>query len=383
MDFAWSPQVRHRLERARQFAEGKLSLLRRPTGFDRAAWDALAEFGVFRMPLSEPLGGESSGALATIAVLEALGRGGTDRGLLFAAGAHLFGCAVPVSAYGTPHQAETWRRGLSTGTTIGALAVTEAAGGSSLDLLTTQVVKSSDGYVLSGEKVLIANASEAGVFLVLARQYPDRGPLGLTAFLVPSSSPGLTVMPITSSIGLPGVALGRVRFAECFVPEDAVLGRPGAGLKIFATAMQWERTCLLAGFLGAAEHDLAACLEMLHGRRDAHGPLLRHQAVSHRAARIKIKLESARLLAYRAAWTIDQGHDDYAAAATAKLAMSEAVVDAALDCLRLMAGSAWRRDGIDWGAALDDTMGGLFASGTSEVQLDIVARHLLSGYRGI
>jgi len=382
MDFAWPTEVLHRLERARQFAEEKLSLLPGPTGFDQAAWSTLADFGLFRMPLSKAWGGESSGALATFGVLEALGRGGADRGLLFAAGAHLFGCAVPLAAYGTPRHAEAWGEGLSSGSVIGALAVTEAAGGSTLDLLSTQAAETAGGYVLSGEKTLIANAPDAGAFLVLARQYHDRGPLGLTAFLVPSGASGMTVTRIAPRVGLRGVALGRVQFAECFVPEDAVIGRPGAGLKIFATAMQWERTCLLAGFLGAAERDLSACLDALHDRRDGHGSLLRHQAVSHRLARIKCSLESARLLAYRAAWSIDRAHDDYAGAAMAKLALSEAVVEAALDALRLMAGSAWRRDGIDWGAGLNDALGGLFASGTSEVQLDMIARHLQSGHRG-
>ena len=380
MDFAWPPEVRHRLERTRQFAEEKLSRLPGPTGFDRAAWNALANFGLFRLPLSKAWGGESGGALATLAVLEALGRGGADRGLLFAAGAHLFGCAVPLAAYGTRRHAEAWGEGLSSGSVIGALAVTEAAGGSSLDSLSTQAAETPGGYLLSGGKTLIANAPEAGAFLILARQYRDRGPLGLTAFLVPSGQRGMTVSRIAPRIGLAGVALGGVQFEECFVPADTVIGRPGAGLKVFATAMQWERTCLLAGFLGAAERDLTTCLTALQSRRDAHGSLLRHQAVSHRLARLKVGLESARLLAYRAAWSIDQAHDDHTAAAMAKLAMSETVVDAALSSLRLMAGSAWTGDGADWGAGLNDVLGGLFASGTSEVQLDIIARHLQSGH---
>jgi len=382
MDFSWSPDVRLRIERTRQCAAEQLAPLPQSVGFDQAAWNVLAALDLFRIALPTSWGGENCGALVTIAVLEALGRGGADRGLLFAAGAHLFGCAVPVAAYGSARHAETWSKALSTGAVIGALAVTEAAGGSSLDLLTTEAVKTPDGYVLAGEKTLVANAPVAGIFLVLARQYPDRGPLGLTAFLVPRDTPGLTVNPITSGIGLPGAPLGSLRFADCFLPHDAVIGSPGAGLRIFATAMQWERTCLLAGFLGAAERDLSSCLEALRGRRDAHGSLLRHQGVSHRLARIKLSLESARLLAYRAAWSIDQGHDDYAAAAMAKLAMSEAVVEAALDSLRLMAGSAWRRNGMNWGAGLNDAVGGLFASGTSEVQLDIVARQLQLDRRG-
>ena len=96
---------------------------------------------------------------------------------------------------------------------------------------------------------------------------------------------------------------------------------------------------------------------------------------------MKLRLESARLLVYRAAWSLDQGHEDYAAAATAKLAASEAVVDTATDALRLVAGSAWLDSALDFRATLTDVAGSLFASGTSEVQLDVLARDLQSEHR--
>jgi len=187
----------------------------------------------------------------------------------------------------------------------------------------------------------LPQAPVAGLFLVLARQYRTRGPFNFTAFLVPSETPGLVVSPVPARIGLPGAPLGQVRLNDCLVAPDALAGPAGAGLKIFATAMQWERSCLLAGFLGAAERDLVTCGQALQRKRDGDDPLLNHQAVSHRLARMKLRLDSARLLVYRAAWSIDQGHEDSAAAAMAKLAASEAVVEAASDSIRLMAGSAW------------------------------------------
>lgn len=381
MDFSWPIEIGERVDEARRFAEENLFTESRPAGFDRTAWDAVGGLGVIALALPEIWGGRNCGALMITAVLEALGRGGADRGLLFAIGAHLFGCAVPLATYGSPHQAERWKEGIRTGLVIGALAVTEATGGSSLDLLATEAREVSGGYVLNGEKTLIANAPVADLFLVLARQFLDRGPFGLTAFLVASDAAGLEVSPIESGMRLPGVSLGRVRLNDCFVPAAAVVGRPGAGLKIFATAMQWERSCLLAGFLGAAERDLVACSDALQLRRDGGGPLLRHQGVSHRLARMKLKLESARLLVYRAAWSIDQAHEDYAAAAMAKLAASEAIVDAATDSLRLMAGSAWLDSRLNFSATLNDVVGGLFASGTAEVQLDVLARYIQSEHR--
>ncbi len=368
------------LNQAKRFAATNLAK-RDQGGLDRIGWSAVAEFGMFRLVARQSADG-NRGALVTVAMLEGMGLGGADRGLLFAIGAHLFGCLAPLTIYGTASHVTQWEEGLRAGTVVGALAVTESRGGSSLEHIETAVVETKGGYLLTGRKILVANAPEAGVFIVVARQFPDRGPLGLTAFLVPGGSPGLIVSPIATAAGLPGTPMGDVMLDQCLVPSDSVLAKPGAGLQVFSTAMQWERSCLLAGFLGAADHDLAACIEVLRVRSDHGGSLLRHQAVSHRLARTQLKLEGARLLAYRAAACLDDGRDDIAAAAMAKLAVSELVVAAAEDGVHLLAGMTWQRKPIDFTGALNDTLGGLFASGTSEIQLEILARSMQAGHRG-
>lgn len=378
MKFDLPSETRGIFEEARRFAEANLANRDRCIGLDRIGWGAAAEFGVFRLAAGPAGRGGSRGALASVAMLEGMGRGGADRGLLFAIGAHLFGSLVPLSIHAGQSQAAQWLAPLRDGTVIGALAVTEVGGGSSLEHIETTLVETTGGYVLSGRKTLIGDAPEAGLFLVLSRQFPSRGPLGLTALLVPADVSGVTVTPIATT-GLSGLPMGDVVFDQCFVPTDAVLGGQGAGLRVFATAMQWERSCLLSGFLGAAERDLEACLSTLRDRGDHQGSLLRHQAVAHRLARMKLGLDSARLLVYRAANFIDEGHDDHAAAAMAKLAASEAIVAAAEDGLRLMAGLAWRAQPVDYSTALSDSLGGLSASGTTEVQLEIVARSMQAG----
>src|SRR5262249_10187657 len=155
--------------------------------------------------------------------------------------------------YATQSQSERWGEGLRTGSIIGALAVTESGGGSALDQMATEYAATASGYVLSGEKTLVTNAPDAGIFLVMARQPGTHNALGITAFLVPRETDGLVVSPIARTVGLHGAPMGMLKFDRCTVPADAVLGRPNAGLKVFVTAMQWERTCILAGFLGAAE----------------------------------------------------------------------------------------------------------------------------------
>jgi alkylation response protein AidB-like acyl-CoA dehydrogenase len=209
-------------ERARRFAETELANRKRSFDLDRTGWGATAKFGVFRHAMDSSGSGSGRGALASVAMLEGLGRGGADRGLLFAMGAHLFGCLVPLSIYAAQSLSARWEGSLRDGTIIGALAVTETGGGSSLEHIETTIVETQGGYVLSGRKTLIGNAPEAGVFLTLARQFPERGPLGLTALLVPRDVDGLTVTPIATT-GLPSLPMGDVVFDRSFVPANAVL----------------------------------------------------------------------------------------------------------------------------------------------------------------
>jgi alkylation response protein AidB-like acyl-CoA dehydrogenase len=366
---------RHLQDRARtaesaardRFARGAGS-----AGFDRASWQDAARTGLFGLALPEALGGEGLGALALTAVLEGMGRGGANRGFLLACGAHVFGGMVPVAMLGSAEQKARWLPALRSGETIAALAATEPGGGSSFNQMETVATTVPGGILLRGHKVLICNALEAGVFVVLARQFPDRGAFGMTTFLVPRETEGLRVDSGPSSGGLAGAAMGELILDGCILPETAILGHPGAGLKVFMTAMSWERTCLLAGFLGAAEHDLAACVEFL-GTRGG-GGLLRNQAVAHRLARVRVRLETARLMMRRGASSIDAGNDDQTLAAMVKFVVSEALADCAQDIVRLLAGAGWRGVPFDTGAAMIDALGGLFASGTSEVQLDLIAR---------
>jgi L-prolyl-PCP dehydrogenase len=379
MTFGLPQDLQNRAAAAEQWARSVFAGRPRSTKFDAKSWRALGHSDLFRIALPVSAGGEGLGALALTAVLEALGRGGADRGLLMAAGAHLFGCMLPLATHATPEQAARWLSALRDGEVIGALAVTEPGGGSGFNQMTTTATATPDGILLSGRKSLVCNASHAGVFLVLAKQFPDRGAMGLTTFLVPRDAAGVSVAAMTTVAGLPGAAMGELVLDGCSLPENATLGRPGAGLRVFMTAMKWERCGLLAGFVGAAERDLTHCVDALLSRGD--GAALRHQAVMHRMARMKVRLESARLMLRRAACSIDAGHDDHATSAMAKYVVSEALVDCAQDVARLLAGAGWRGTPFDTGAALVDALGGLFASGTSEIQLDLIARSVLAEAR--
>jgi alkylation response protein AidB-like acyl-CoA dehydrogenase len=370
MDLDWTPRDLELIASARHFAEERL----RPSGpaqaFDEAAWRACAEHGVLGLPLPGAWGGRAESALTTVGIFEALGRGGVDRGLLFALGAHLFGCAVAIARHASEEQQARWGRRLADGSAVAALAITDPAGGSDPMLMGMHALPGADGYVLTGEKTLVTNGPRADVFLTIARTDGPPGPLGLSAFLVPRESPGLTVDPLPAQAGLAAAPVARVRFDGCRVPRQALVGAAGAGLTVMTTGLRWERSCLLAGLLGAADRDLDTSLAHARSRR-----VVAHEAVAHRLARMKLRLESARWLVYRAAWSIDRKRSPLLAPALAKVAASECLVDNAMDALRILAGPGWL-DEAGAASALADAIGTLSASGTNDVQLGVIAASL-------
>lgn len=372
MDFNWHADTQALINQYEDFAKIQFNGGREVAGLDREGWKACADKGLLHILEEDESSPHAYGLLPCVGVFEALGRYGADRGLLFALGAHLFGCQLPVQLHASADLHRLRLQGLASGDLVGALAVTEPQGGSNPGKMQTTAVPEGGNYILSGLKTLITNAPVADLFLIVAATRPERGSFGWTAFLVDKGTPGLSVTQLNTA-GLPGAPMGEVRLEGCVVPAENVLGTPEGGLRVFTSAMLWERTGILAGFLGAAERDLASCVQYMGGRRDGDGPLTGHQAVAHRLASAKLRLERARLMLMRAAWAVDHKHKNaQQIVAMAKIDVSEAVVETAMDVMRLTAGAGWQ-DKFGAATALRDTLGTFFASGTSDVQLNIIA----------
>lgn len=373
MDSSLTPADRALCEAARRLAlEHFAKEDQPPSGFDHAGWRQLAEFGLFRVDLLD----KSTGLPRAARLLEALGSGGADRGLLFAAGAHLLGCLWPLVQLGSPAQHNEWIPGLASGDQIGALAITEPEAGSAISALQTSATAAGDEVVLQGQKTLVTNATVAQVLLLIALEFPRRGSLGLSAFLVPTNTPGLSIRPI-ATVGLNGAPAGEIDLQAVRLPSTARLGPAGGGLGVLLAAMQAERTAILAGFLGAAEFDLARCHHYLKTRRQGgdQSSLADHQAVQHKLAEIRCRLETARAMLYRGVWEVVHGHDRIAWPAMVKKTVSEAVAQSAHDIQCLYAGAGWQNRNRS-ATAVQDTLAILSASGTTQVQLNTIASQL-------
>jgi alkylation response protein AidB-like acyl-CoA dehydrogenase len=229
--------------------------------------------------------------------------------------------------------------------------------------------------VLNGSKCFITNAPIANVFVAYAKTDPKQAFFGISCFVIPRDTPGLTVQPEGRKTGLPTSPWGSVYFDDCHVPVVNRVGAEGAGAAIFQDSMIWERGCLFAAYAGAMDRVLAQCIEHARHRRQFGKPIGRNQSVSNKLIDMKLRLEAARLLLYRAGWLYDNGKPYEEAIALSKLWISESAVQAGLDAIQVFGGIAMIADsGLD--RLLLDSLPSRVFSGSSEIQREIVARHM-------
>jgi L-prolyl-[peptidyl-carrier protein] dehydrogenase len=374
MDFDLSEAQRKRYEEMLASARGMVANgpIRDPRlTFSREEWSDVTRLGVTGLCLPAEYGGGGLGALDTALCLEAFTAGGADTGLAFAVGAHLLACAVPVRDFGVDPVRAELLQGMAGGELIAANAMTEDGAGSDIGTLDTTVVRDSGEYVINGVKSYVSNAPAADVFVIYGTSDARAGFLGQTALAVPRHLPGITVSEPLIKMGLHACPAARVAFSGCRVPVRYRLGAEGQGSAIFQHSMGWERSCLFAIYLGQMSRQLRSCVEHAKLRRQFGRPIGAFQAVSHRIAMMTQRLESARMLLYRACWLLDQGREDNAATALSKLAVSEATIANSLDAVQIFGGPGYLAStGIE--AQLRDSIPSVIFSGTTDIQREII-----------
>jgi alkylation response protein AidB-like acyl-CoA dehydrogenase len=344
--------------------------------YTREQWNACGRAGLLGLSIPKEYGGGGLDAVSTAVAMQAFGRHCADMGLVFAAAAHLFACAMPIAAFGTEEAKRRVLPKLASGAWIGSNAITEPEAGSDSTALKTRAVPDGDGhYRLDGFKSFAGNAPVADVIVTYASTQPAFGALGITGFIVETAGGGLETTAPLAKTGLKSCPASGVRFQNCRVPVLNRMGEEGQGRVVFQHSMGWERACMFAAFLGMMERQLDQTVTYARERRQFGKAIGDNQAVSHRITGMKLRLEAARLLLYRACWGMDRNETGQAAIALAKLAISESAVESSLDAVRIFGGLGCLEDaGIE--GMLRDALGTVIFSGTSEMQHEIVAREL-------
>jgi alkylation response protein AidB-like acyl-CoA dehydrogenase len=343
--------------------------------FGREAWRRCADFGVLGMPIPTEYGGLGLGLSELLAVMEGLGYGTRDQGLLFSLNAHLWTNSIPILTYGTEAQKARWLPGLCDGALIGANAASEPDAGSDIFAMRTHAVRDGDDYVLNGTKMFVTNAPIADVVVAYATIDPSLGPAGITAFIVDRETPGLSISPALHKMGLRSSPMAEVIFDDCRVPVANRLGREGRGVSVFDCSMEWERGCILASCLGVMRRQLEDCIRHARERRQFGRSIGKNQSVANRIVDMKLRLETSRALVYRIGVLKDRQQNASLEAAMAKLHVSQAYVQSSLDAIQIHGGYGYmteqrvERD-------LRDAVGSTLYSGTTEVQRNLIARAL-------
>ena len=379
MDFSISEEqeaFRHSVaEFAKQELQGNVREREENGTFFWDGWHKCAEFGIQGMPIPDEYGGLELDITTCLVAMQTLGRTCRDSGFLFALNSHMWTCEIPLLDFGTKEQKEKYLPRMVEGKIVGGHAMTEPGSGSDAYSMRTTAKKTDSGYVLNGSKVFISNAPIADVLLIFATTDRKLGWAGITGFLVEKDNPGLQIGKPLKKIGLKTSPTGGLALEDCEVPDDAILGKVGQGSAIFNSEMEWERSCLFACHLGAMQRQLDECVEYVKDREQFGQSIGSFQAVSHKVADMRVRIELGELLLHKVAWLKSKGKRAPLEAAMAKLVVSESYMASSIDALHLRGGYGYMSE-YEADRDLLDAAGGKIYSGTSEIQRNIIARFL-------
>jgi alkylation response protein AidB-like acyl-CoA dehydrogenase len=375
MDFGWSREQTELRDAARELGRTLNAGLvdrDREGAFDRQGWKTLAEFGIHGLPVPARWGGMGCDALTTVGVLEALGHGCRDNGLLFSINAQMWTATMPLLLFGSEAQQAKYLPGLCNGSLIGGNAMSEPEAGSDAYSLRTSAARRGDRYVLNGSKTFITNAPVADVVVVYATIDPKLGARGVSAFLVDRDTPGFRIGQKIEKMGIRTSPMAELYFDDCEIPETNRLGKEGAGPNLFTQSLTWERACILATAVGAMQRLYDLCLDYAKTRKQYGQPIGKFQLVASKLIDMRLRLEHARHVLYKTAWLRDQGKSIFLEGAMAKLVISEAWVAVAQEALQIHGGYGYMTE-LEIERELRDALGSKLYSGTSEVQRTIIA----------
>ncbi|MGR8934867.1 MAG: acyl-CoA dehydrogenase family protein [Gammaproteobacteria bacterium] len=352
-----------------------------PAGDTQAARRRLvfcAAQGLFRHAVAAEYGGFGNGFRDLVKAHEQLGRTGLDSGLILSINAHLWGALFPILQYGNTHQRQYLLPDLLSGAAIGGHAITEPQAGSDLNNLQAQAKRTPNGFTINGHKRYITNTPIADFLLVYA--HLDNK---LTAFIVRNDDPGVQFCTGPEVTGCNTATMGDVLLDNCSLPLERQLGKSGAGMMLMQHALELERAFVFAGLSGIMSWQLQQAVGYSRERRVSGFPLGKNQAVSHKLAIMKLRLESVRLWVNECARLKDSRQRITLASAQTKLYAAEAFLQSSLDTVQILGSCALEESSLYNRFVLDALASRLF-SGSSEIQMNIIAALLGSGdgYKG-
>jgi alkylation response protein AidB-like acyl-CoA dehydrogenase len=332
----------------------------------------LGKLGLLGVTIDESYGGSGGDHLAYCLLLEELGRGDSSiRGIVSVS---LGLVSKTIAAYGTEEQKRNWLPQLCSGQALGCFGLTEPDTGSDAASLRARAERDGGDWVLTGSKMFITNGTWAKVALVMART-GGPGPKGITAFLVPTGTPGFSAREIKGKLGLRGQATAELIMEGVRVPDECRLGEEGQGFAVAMSALAKGRMSLAAGCVGICAGCLRVSVEYAKTRHQFGRPIAGFQLVQDLIASMALEADAARLLVWRVADLVDRGLPFTTEASMAKLFASEASVRAANAAVQVFGGYGYI-DEYPVGKYLRDARVTTVYEGTSQIQKLLIGRAL-------
>jgi alkylation response protein AidB-like acyl-CoA dehydrogenase len=377
MDDFYTEDQRMIRDAAREFSESCLAP-------HAGAWDRdgeipreivaqMGELGLLGMIATPEYGGSYTDYVAYALALEEIAAGCAACATMMSVH-NSVGCG-PILNFGTDEQKARYLPELASGRTIGAFCLTEPHAGSEANNLRTRAVLRDGQWLLNGSKQFVTNGRRAGIAIVFAVTDPELGKRGLSAFIVPSGTPGFNVGPPERKLGIRASDTCPISLDDCAVPEANLLGARGDGLRIALSNLEGGRIGIAAQAIGIARAAFDGARGYAAERVQFGKPLREHQSIANMLADMTTRLNAARLLVHHAARLRSAGKPCLSEASQAKLYASELAEEVCSNAIQILGGYGYLEDyGVE--RHYRDARITQIYEGTSEVQRMVIARHV-------
>ncbi|SCW80788.1 hypothetical protein SAMN02927900_05148 [Rhizobium mongolense subsp. loessense] len=362
---------------ARDFARERLApgaaARDRDHAFPREELKEMGELGLLGMLVPEAFGGSDTGTVAYAAALEEIAAGDGPCSTIMSV--HSSVACVPILKFGNEEQKQHFLPRLASGEWIGGFALTEAQAGSDASNLRSRARRNGDHYVLDGAKQFITSGKNGQMIIVFAVTDPEAGKKGITAFIVPTDTPGYEVIRVEEKLGLHSTDTCQIAFNGMRIPAEQRLGAEGEGYRIALANLEGGRIGIAAQAVGMARAAYEAARDYARERVAFGKPIIEHQAVAFRLADMATQIEAARQLVLHAAALREGGLPCLSEASMAKLFASEMAERVCSDAIQIHGGYGYMADYPVERIYRDVRICQIY-EGTSDVQRMVIARNL-------
>ena len=365
MDFTLSEEQKQLRREIIQFSREYLNDENCMDFFSREMWEEISQLGIHGVIVSEEYGGMNESFLTGAIMIEALGYGCKNNGFVFVVNNHIWVGLNLIYLYGSDLLKEKYLRNMVEGKYIGSIAISEADSGSDAFSMETTAQEKDDCYILNGSKMFISNGSIADVFVVFAKVMVDNL-AQITGFVVEKAFDGVKCGQDIEKMGLNSCPMCEVTFNNVKVPKENVLGTVGGGKSLITSALEWERCYEFACHVGAMQRVMEECIRYADERRQFGKAIGENQAVSHKIADMRIKIEMSRLMLYKIACLKDKKRNAYVETSIFKVFVSESYIQVCRDALQTYGAYGYTKEyGIE--RELRDAIACSIYSGTNEI----------------